>query len=90
MQSVVTSALILSQACGTTVHFSVEHRTARQATLLCCAVPEPWHRLPRGCGVFLELSQSRLPVGLGPALGGSAGAVLGQWDPEVPPTSAML
>ena len=67
MQSVVTSALILSQACGTTVHFSVEHRTA-----------------------FLELSQSRLPVGLGPALGGSAGAVLGQWDPEVPPTSAML
>ena len=66
--------MILSQACGTTVHFSVEHRTARQATLLCCAVPEPWHRLPRGCGVFLELSQSRLPVGLGPVLGGSAGA----------------
>ena len=50
--------------------------SARQAALLCCAVLEPWHRLPRGCGVSsLELSQSHLPVGLGPALQGSAGTV---------------
>jgi len=39
-----------------------------QAALLCCAVPEPWRRLPRGCEVSsLELSQSCLTVGLGPA-----------------------
>ena len=54
-----------------------------------CAVRvmEPWHRLPRGCVVSsLELSQSRLPMGLGPDLCGSAGAVLGQGDPEDPAT----
>jgi len=37
----------------------------------CCAewVPEHWHRLPRGCGVSsLQLSRSRLAVGLGTLL----------------------
>ena len=48
--------------------------SARQAALLCCAVAESWHRLPWGCGV----SSLELPMGLGPALGGSAGAE-GPW-----------
>ena len=38
-----------------------------QATLLCCAVPEHWHRLPKGCGVSL-LERKHLAMGLGPLL----------------------
>ena len=40
-----------------------------QAALLCCAVPEHWHRLLRGCGVSsLGMFRSRLALGLGPLL----------------------
>ena len=55
-------------------------------TLLCCAVMEHWHRLPRGCGVFsLGISQSRLDVALGTLLWVSLlGQGLEQRDPEGP------
>ena len=60
--------------------------SARQAALLCCVVPEPWHRLPRGCGVFsLGISQSRLDMALGTLLWVSLlGQGLEQRDPEGP------
>ena len=62
----------------------------------CCAVPEHWHRLPRGCGVSsLGMLRSCLAMGLGSLLWVSlleqgwargaqsvlpASAVLGFWD----------
>ena len=60
----------------------------------CCAVrvPEHWHRLPRGCGVsFLEVSRSRLAVGLGTLLW--VALLQRGWDwgtQKALPASAML
>jgi len=55
-------------------------------TLLCCAVMEHWHRLPRGCGISsLGISQSHLDVALGTLLWVSLlGQGLEQRDPEGP------
>lgn len=74
-QARLLSAAPLVLALGTAVP------SACQAALLCCAVPESWQRLPRGCGI----SSLELPMGLGPALQGSAGAE----GPELPLTSTI-
>lgn len=73
------SAAPLVLALGTARSTAVP--SACQAALLCCAVPESWQRLPRGCGI----SSLELPMGLGPALQGSAGAE----GPELPLTSTI-
>ena len=58
-----------------------------QAALPCCAVPEHWHRLPRGCGVSsLGMFRSHLAMGLGPLLWVSLleqGWARGPWQPQL-------
>lgn len=63
-----TAGLLSAPALGETR--STAAPSARQAALPCCAVPEPRHRLPGGCGVS--------SLQLRPALGSSAGAALWQ------------
>ena len=62
-----------------------------QAALLCCAVPEHWHRLPRGFGVSSLGIQKPPGHGPGPhSLAVTAGAGMGLMAQRALPASAIL